>query len=350
MLRVFSDLHHSGLFYSLKLLFEDRLGGELYRPIGEEWFGKGFWDVAKPYNDDPGTIKQYLSLDSRFTPIDGTPVLNKVIDTKPTHYVIEEKEHNYQQKAITFEQFKAMDIDIIIASIPSHWITYKKLRNEYKPKAKVIAHMGNMFNEIFSFIQDGIVDNLMASTIEFPHKDLNTVFYHQEQPLVDFIPPDPNNRKIKSFVHLLPKSEQFNEYKTVLNDFEFKAYGAGSPNGWVNGLSNLYSEMQDTQYVYHVKPGGDGYGWNWHSAFMLGRPVLTNFTDYEKCLGGKLFEDGITGFNLEAHTVVENCDLIRRALVDNPGKMAEAANKRFKEIVNYDLEEQTIRKFLEMLK
>lgn len=348
-MKVFADLHHSGLFYSLKLLFEDRLGAELYRPIGMDWFENKFWDIAKPYNDAPDTVAQYLSLDSRFKPVDGSPVLNKVTDAKPTHYEIEESEHGYTQKAITFEQFKEMDIDIVIASVPWHWVTYNNLISLHKPKAKLICQMGNMFTEIYDVMQSGVVKNLMASTINFPYfAEINTIFYHQEQPLVDFVLPDVENRKIKSYAHLLPKPEQFVRYIEAMPDFEFKAFGAGTTNGWLSGIQNIYKEMQDSQFTYHVKPGGDGYGWNWHSSYMVGRPVITNWSDYEHGLGGKLFEDNVTGINLEAGTVQENADRIRRHLAE-PGKMAQAARDRFMAVVNYDDEEQKFRKFIEKL-
>jgi len=54
--RVLADYHHGALYYSFHLLFEERLGFELYRPIGYEWFKRGFWK----YSRNPQVIRQYL--------------------------------------------------------------------------------------------------------------------------------------------------------------------------------------------------------------------------------------------------------------------------------------------------
>jgi len=42
---IFSDRHHDGLAYSLRLLAK-RLNADIYFPIGLTWWQKGFWDVV----------------------------------------------------------------------------------------------------------------------------------------------------------------------------------------------------------------------------------------------------------------------------------------------------------------
>jgi len=59
-MKVFADLHHGDLFYSLQLLFEKRLKAELYRPVGIEWWKEGFWNVF----NHPATAQQYLDFNS----------------------------------------------------------------------------------------------------------------------------------------------------------------------------------------------------------------------------------------------------------------------------------------------
>lgn len=346
-MNVFADLHHSGLYYSLHILFEKRLGGNLYRPIGTNWFEDGFWDIAKPYNNNPATIVQYLQITPYFAPIDGSPALNTVSQLKSTHYEVRELEHDYIQKAITLDQFKEMDIDIIIASIPDHWVTYKKLRDIYKPKAMLICHMGNIGWDNEKLIKQGQVENLLASVKPFDlPKNINLCWYHQELPIVDF--KLPLRKQITSFVHLFPKPEQYYRYTKALPDFDWKAYGAGAPDGWKNGLVNIYQGMQESMWGYHVKPGGDGMGHIWHSWCMVGRPLLTNFSDYKDKLGGLLFEHTVTGIDLEQGTVSENAAFVRHySDPEAHARMCMAVRKRFEEIVNYDIEEKKIRKFIE---
>ena len=43
MIRILADFHHHALWESLRLVFEERFGWELYRPIGMDWFIEGYW-------------------------------------------------------------------------------------------------------------------------------------------------------------------------------------------------------------------------------------------------------------------------------------------------------------------
>ena len=90
-MKIFADLHHSSLFTSFKLLFENRLGHRMYRPIGLEWFTEGFWKIAEPYNNNIGTVKQFLEPGN--TPTDGTPPLNQELSD-----------------CMTLEQFKKLPV------------------------------------------------------------------------------------------------------------------------------------------------------------------------------------------------------------------------------------------------
>lgn len=350
-MNIFVDYHHSGLLYSLHLALENRLGHKIFRPIGMEWFEKGYWDIAKPYGNSMETARQFLEMRD-IQPIDGTPPLNTIVEqaSSPPYYTIYDAYHDYKHKAVTFDQFMAMDIDVIIGSIPDHWVTYKRLRDQHKPNAKVVCHMGNMFNEAPQALNDGTIDNLLASTIPFmEYRGVNKVFYYQEQPLVEYRPPM-RTMKISSYAHTMPKKELYDEYKQLLPQFQFKSYGSACPDGWMHTLTDLYKTMQEDMFVYHVKPGGDGYGWNWHSAFMVGRPILTNYADYKDKLGGLLFKDGVTGLALDAHTVRENCDTLTTWTESGYfQELGQNARNAFMELVNYENEADKLKTFFENL-
>ena len=86
-MNVFCDKHHISLLYSLQLLFEKRLGGNLFTPIGEEWFTQGYWKGAEAYGNHPSTIKQFLSLEAQgYQHPDGTSPLNRIAEEKPEYY------------------------------------------------------------------------------------------------------------------------------------------------------------------------------------------------------------------------------------------------------------------------
>lgn len=349
---IFSDYHHSGLYYSLKLLFEDRMGGLLIRPIGMDWFDKGFWDIAKPYDNNRDTVKQYLQIKPEFTPVDGTVELNKIKEAKTTHYEVDELAHSYTQRALTFQQFLDMDIDIIVASIPDHYVTYKRLRDKYKPEAKVICQMGNMFNEVNEMMYDGVVNNLMASTIQFatPAK-VHRVFYHQEIDQDVFrLSSIYRPKKVTSFVNLLPRSDVFYSYKEAMPQYEYRSYGSGCPDGAIHNIRDIAEIMRNSGWGFHVKPRGDGFGHIWFDWAFMGRPIITNFSDYRDKLGGEVFEHKVTGIDLERGTVKENVDLIKE--FSEPAKhygLCKAINKRVNEVINYDKEEKEIRSFIDNL-
>src|SRR5258708_34548481 len=117
-MKIYTALHHLDLYYSLQLLFEKRLGYELYRPTGREWFTNGYWHIARPYGDDPSTIGQYLDIGS--IPKDHYPPLNDLVKPEEGIYIMEDKHNNTTNKAITFDKFIRTKFDIIIASIPDH--------------------------------------------------------------------------------------------------------------------------------------------------------------------------------------------------------------------------------------
>ena len=344
---IFSDFHHGSLFYSLKLLFEDRLGGTLLRPIGLEWAEQKWWEIHKPYNYNLDTAKQYLQIKPEHIPVDGTPPLNKVVSVKPTHYEVQETAHNYIQKCLTLEQFIDMDIDIIIASIPDHWITYERLRKKYKPKAKLVCQMGNIGWHNLELLKDGTVKNLLASVKPFNlPQNVHSCFYHQEVDTNVFTQQSlRGNKKISSFVIGLPDEKVFFDYKQSLPEYAFTAF-ASKYAPFIQTIKNLSEKIAESDFVFNHKPYGDGFGHILYSCAFVGRPLLIDFCDYNDKLGGELLEDGITAIDIGSSTVAQNIDIIRHSY---PKQMGSNIAKRVRELVNYELEAIKIKNFLSNL-
>ena len=126
-MNIFCGWHHGGLYESLSLLFEKRLGHTLYRPIGLEWYEKGFWQ----YSHNPGTVLQYLQ------PRESVDLLSTTLD----HFICPDQAHGYDHRALTFQQFLEKDIDIVIASVANHEASFSRLIREYKPDAKFIRQI-----------------------------------------------------------------------------------------------------------------------------------------------------------------------------------------------------------------
>ena len=359
-MNVFSDLHHSSLYFSLHLLLEKRLDFNLFRPVGMEWADENYWLIHKPYNYSPDTAKQYLSLDQRYKPIDGTNPLNTIIDVKPTHFEIEDKAHNFIEKAITLEQFKEMDIDIIIASIPDHWLSFKKLRDKYKPKAKLIAHVGNFFPEIEKAIQDGLISNLLASVSPFKtNRNINTCFYLQEFPLEVFYKGQlHNNRNIYSFVNCFSDASDlfkedwklFQNLEKIMPNYNFRSYGSQCRDGWCNGIKSLSDKMREAMFIWNTKRGGDGFGYIIFNSASIGKPLIVRKSDYKNRIGEKLMREYETCLIIDDKPLSKIKEDIEYYSVPQEYKrLCENVYSNFKNIVDYQKEEEKVKKFLENL-
>jgi len=344
-MNVFADLHQDDLYYSLHLLFEKRLGWNLYRPIGFDWYDKGFW----AYSQNPPTVKQYLQIQGNDKDLGD-------------HYECPEGKHGYNHKALTFDQFLKKDIDIVIASVTSHEEVYARLIAEHKPKAKLIRQAGN----IHDTINFDICKNILASTYLFDANTLsnfepkglpaglNVVIYHQEFELSTFsFQPPYKGLRITNLMNCVPDSRDYALWpkaKVALPEFDFKMYGILGDDGIIGTEERVAKAFHDTTFVWHVKFGGDGFGHVIHNAFATGRPPIVRGSYYTDKLAGHFFEDGVTCIDLEKHSFEEAIEMIRYfSKPENYVKMSKAAHEIFLRNVDFDKEFKYIKKFLDNL-
>jgi hypothetical protein len=343
-MQVFADFHHAGLQHSLKILFEDRLKGELYRPIGLDWFNNGYFKIAEPYGNAMDTVNQFLGINGGTW--DMYKNLNADYKLEDGVYYIYDGQYKYHHKAITLDTFKEMQIDIVIASIPAHITPFRELITKYHPSAKFIFQMGNMFSDI-NYSQ---IPNLMASTIPFLNP-CHSVFYHQEFDLdvFKYVPPV-EGKKIKSFVHCLPKKEVYDMYKSELPEFEFKAHGASCPDETYSDMKDIARLMQESTFGYHWKTG-DGFGHTIHSWGAVGRPVLVSYNYYKDSLAGKFLIPDKNCIDIsEGTNFMETIKKVRYfSQPEIHTQMCENMIKAFRNAVNFDDEFITIKSFLENL-
>lgn len=336
-MRVLADLHHGGLYGSLHKLFVERLGWELYRPIETDWFANGFWKIAEPYGNAQGTIDQFLDTHNRSW--GGFPNLNEDFKLEDDVYHVYDRENEIYHKAISFETFKKMEFDLIIASHPLHGI-WKDLLN-YQPKAKFVVQLGNEG-------QTTQEKNVLSSVYQFaPQEGQNVFYYHQEFDTTNIGWEEPkNHNKITSMVHLFPHPEIYERYRGLLPEFEFKAYGMGCPDGNLGTKGEMGRVMKDSAFGWHIKPA-DGYGHLIHQWYACGRPLITKGSYYEGKTGGLLLTDQETCIDLDKHSEKENCELIKYwSQPENHLKMCQNALKRFNEVCDFNKEAEQIKTFL----
>ena len=342
---IFSDFHQQDLFYSLQLLFQKRLGYNLFRPIGLEWYKEGFWKVY----DHPDTAEQFLGMRQGYQPKDGTLPLNDEIVPLHDYYICKDEHNNSSNKAITLEQFKKMDIDIVIASIPQHIKPFKELAK--MKGAKFIFQMGNVFPEV----NLNEIPNLMANTL--PQNiplTCNYIQYHQEFDLNIFKPSDFSPTKlITNFINILGNNGGYVDYlslKAEMPDWTFKSYGARNDDGIMNTTEEIATQMQRSAWGFHSKAMGDGYGHILYNWFACGRPIITRLSDYKDKLGEELLVDMETCLLLDNRSYAELYYIISTLPPIKYDWMCQQVHNRFLDKVNYDLEEIKIKEFLSKLK
>lgn len=350
-MKVFTDFHHSSLFYSLQLLFEKRLGWELYRPIGLQWFSQGYWKLAKPYNDSEDTIKQFLGIN--VTPRDGTPPLNKGTLISPEDSFILKSDSPILHKAVTLEQFKNMKFDLILATHPLHIKPYAELIKKYQPNAKLIHQMGNNWLDEIDF---SVVKNLMSSTVplEVP-EGVNAVWYHQEFDISSFYYQPPVCRmNVYSFLNCLKETRDaglFYKLKALMPQHAWRTYGSQCDDGIFPSGEILANKIREATFIWQVKHTGDGFGHIIHNAYACGRPCIVNKKYYKGMLAEKLLEHGETCLDINKlgskRSIIEA--IKEHSEPEKHDKMCEAAYKKFKELVDYDQEEKELREFFKRL-
>lgn len=346
-MRVLCDFHHSSLLRSLVLLFEKRLGAELYRPLGMEWFEEGYWAI----NNQRDTAEQFLALSSQ--PVDNTPALNSLEQGfgAADRCNIYDPGMKSTHRACTLDYFKNNKFDFVIASIPAHVPIFKDLIDRYQPEAKLIVQMGNNWQG-WDF---GDLPVLASVAGPLPNAR-NAVFYHQEFDLDVFhdTPVQPV-RKMYSFVNVIQQSiawDDFNELKRVISrqGWEMRAYGGQCPDGNMTGPHELASKMREASFIFHVKPGGDGYGHIIHNAYAVGRPIITRPSHYYGQMAEQLLVPG-TFIDLDRYSMGEVKNILTRLMHDPDAlvRMGKAAADRFDEVVDFKKEAREIEQWLKSL-
>lgn len=348
-MRVFCDYHHSDLYYSLQLLFEKRLGFEMYRPIGLEWYEQKYWAVY-PH---PATAHQYLGLDHAIRPpqdihgnyLPKSAVLNDSYTFEDGIYYVMDPSKDKVQRAVTLDKFKDIEFDIVVSSMPAHISPFNRLIQLYQPKAKHIFQVGNAWGR-----QKG-VRNILSSTAPFSVPgDINVVFYHQEFDLDVYKYTSPTvSTQVNSYIHYMKEMDLLQRYKQVLDSWQFKTYGAGMEDN-AHGSQQMADIMAASGWTWHVKPGGDGYGHVIHNSYACGRPTIIKTNYYKNQIGDELLEDQVTCIDISRRSVYENTALLNKlSQPEEHVRLCENAYKRFCDVVDFDEEQKEIEQFLERL-
>jgi hypothetical protein len=345
-MRLLVDYHHHDLWESLELLAA-RLGWTLVRPMGMEWFEQGYWNFERQWHGD-AVAKQYLTpwgSDER-DPVSG---LHRRYDAS----------HHRWQNLVTLEEARVLWPDVVMASVAHNHEGLARFAREIG--ASFGLHLGNvrfaaqdMAEDRWDLADFGILTSIMPGPVPKPH-----VVVHQEFDLDDFRheTPEPNDRMVvSSFVNCFP--ENYNAYagwKAVAaqrRQYDWRVYGAYGQvpqdeyaAGNLNECRLVGDAMRASDVAWHTKQWSDGFGHVIHNWFSVGRPVIGHEAYYKDQLAGPLWQEGVTSFDITDKTVEDVTTLLDRLHDDTDLRlrMGENAAARFREVVDFDEEEQAIR-------
>lgn len=357
-MKIFSDLHHFDLYYSMQLLFENRLGHELYRPIGLGWKVNNFWDIQK----DPEFIECLLSesdgrcaeILSKYKTLLGKewavfslhlPRIGKIQDCDYGHYTVLDKSKNIIQKAISLEAFKNMKFDIIISSLPQHFALFENLRKKYQPQAKHIFQMAAIGWPLPVGTKNAMLNTTPTSSLD----GINHVYYRQEFDTSVFSYTAPLNSKvIRSYVHF-PVTERLWTDMNLPWNFKFVGKTLGQLSDVVVDSRDLAKEIRNSGFTLHIKPGGESYGHILHNSYAMGRPVIINCNDFNNTMGQNLLT-GDTCIDASKYLPHQISDILNEIVnTDKHNMMCEKAYDRFKSVVSFDDDAIKVNQFLERL-
>lgn len=350
MTTILVDYHHHDLWESLELLCA-RLGWTLYRPIGMDWFDAGYWNFERAWHGD-AVARQYLEPWGSDTLV--------YSDGPTNHWTRYDASHDRVQRMLSVEQARDLKPDIVMASVAHNHEGLYRFASEVG--ATFGIHLGNVrFSHIdmqedrWDLAKFGIVTTLLPEPVNVPH-----VVVHQEFDLQDFRHEPPladGIFTVSSFVNCFAENTrgyaQFRDTANLRPEYDWRVYGSyGSvaedefAAGNIGECAKVGDAMREADVAWHTKQWSDGFGHVVHDWFAVGRPVIGYEWYYRTQLAGPLWQEGVTSFDLTDKSPADAVAILDR-LYHDPDlrlRMGENAARRFREVVDFDEEEQAIRR------
>jgi hypothetical protein len=337
--RALIDRHHADLFHSLQLLFEDRLGGIVYTPVGHEWWDEGYWRFGEGYGDDR-LAQQFLSLDS-WTPYPAAD---------PYEGLWQHHDNHHPERLILGVELRLVravphEWQYVVATVQDNQMGFKRLADELG--ARYVLQVGNTNQSV-----NWELDPLALVSSEVPIRGRG-VLYHQEleaETTFRFRDLPANRQVIRSFVNCFPSTpciRPWEEARTALADFDFFAHGIDGPDGNIPVVRDIADLMAASGWGWHDKVQGDGFGHVLHDWAAIGRPLIGHAAHYRGLMGEAFWDNLVTCIDLDRYTLTESTGLIREITSDRAQheKMSHEIRRRFEQI-DYAAEAEAIRGLL----
>lgn len=334
-MKILTDFHHRDLYHSLKLLFEDRLGFELYRPIGKEWSCKWMHSQMKQVPEP------YFS-DMFLTPGVGENPWHQRSFTSDGIYNSYNPFHECFYKGVSYRTFLDTRFDMVIPSNPANYCLWELMQKELQPDAVFVVHVGNLnIVEDFDYVIRSCPYHGVSKSEVLVHQEINQNFYKAS-------PINPSTDTITSVQTANPFLNIWQKFKEQLPQYCWKSFGVTEDDGPLTGAKEVAQVISRSNMGWSTKKGG-GLGHTNMGWAYSGRPVVTNYSEHVETgeCAVKLFEPGVTCIDIDSGSVNEVSKTISKWMDPETGqKHGDIANKRFHEIVNYEEEAESVKTFL----
>jgi hypothetical protein len=326
-MNVFVDFtQNNDHYYSLHLLFEKRLGLNLFRPTGPEWQTKGFQYVDSAMPSDAELIEGIYHIPMRMEPERGY----------------------YTKKAITLAKFLKMDFDFTVTIYAAHEEPFYNLTKTYKPHAVFIRQIANMHE-----IPAGFCKNVLLGTSEPMPPDINYISYFPEHYEGYCYTQPPNHNTVNNFVHDLPfypyDLAEWNKCESALPDFTFKMHGHHGRDDEIPH-SLMPQTMKNSAFIWNVKAHGGG-GFVLRQALACGRPCIVRkrYAVVNNSSEKNLLEDSVNCIDLDFGTE-RAIDMIKTwSQPERHIEVCKAIAEKFKKDVNFAEQAEQIKEWLNNL-
>jgi hypothetical protein len=334
--RVLVDRHHHALLYGLQLLFEDRLGGTVYTPIGQDWWDAEYWSFGRWTEWRDGGPPDRLA----------QQFLNMADWTlAPFRDVYTGKDNHHPDRLIlgvTLEQARKIQWDYVVATVQDNETGFHRFAQERG--AEYVVQVGNTAQMV-----NWGLDPLALVSSEVPIRGRGVLMHQPFDHATTFRYREPTkSRTIRSFVNCFGStrcSELYDEVHDLLPGWYFGSHGIDGYSGNVETVAEIADLMAGSAFGWHDKEQGDGFGHVIHQWAAVGRPLIGHGSHYRGRMAESFWQDLVTCIDLDKHPVAEVAEIIRDMTPATHRGMCEAIRAEFDKI-DWDGEAEAIRGLL----
>lgn len=339
-MNVLIDRHHAGLLYSLQLLFEDRLGMDVYVPVGHEWWDEGYWRFGQVFGDDR-LAQQYLM------PNPPWKIGENEYEPWETYDV------EFPSRRIRGATLQAArhwgGWDYVVATVQENAAGLHRFAQE--AGAQFVYQVGNNGQRIDWSLNPLV---LASAKIEFPEGQRGVTYHQEFDKDGTFAFRDPvwhRSDIVRSFVNCFPlmptEWRRFQEFQRAAPEMTYMVHGHDGPDGLVQPTTMVADVMANSGWGYHDKPQGDGFGHVIHYWAAVGRPLIGSASYYRGLFAEHLWEDGVTAIDLSIRSVEEAAEMaLQLAASKDWIEMCHHIRDRLDQLVDFDAEAAAIRELL----